>query len=185
VEDLSLHILDVVENAVAANASRVEVTVVEEPGKDRLEIEIKDDGIGMDEEIRQKALDPFFTTRTTRKVGLGLPFLAQAAQEAGGTLEIESSPGDGTTVRATFQYSHIDRKPLGNMVETMTTLFIGNPDIDFRYTHVNGGKSYTFRSEWLRERFHAQPFVTPEAIRWLRQHLQEGLSGIGVHPVRK
>jgi len=184
-EDLSLHILDIVENAIAAKASRIEVTVVEDPGKDRLGIQIKDDGIGMDEEIRQKAVDPFFTTRTTRKVGLGLPFLAQAAQEAGGTLEIESSPGDGTRVRATFQHSHIDRKPLGNMVETMTTLFIGNPDIDFHYMHLNGEKSYTFRSEWLREKFHAQPFVTPEAIRWLRKHLQEGLSGIGVNPVRK
>jgi anti-sigma regulatory factor (Ser/Thr protein kinase) len=180
VEDLSLHILDVVENAIAAKASRIEVTVVEEPEKDHLEIEIKDDGIGMDEEIRQKAADPFFTTRTSRKVGLGLPFLAQAAQEAEGRLEIESSPGNGTTVRATFQYSHIDRKPLGNMVETMTTLFIGNPDIDFRYTHINGEKSYTFRSEWLRETFQGYSFISPEAIRWLRKHLQEGLTEIGV-----
>ena len=168
------------ENAIAAKASRIEVIVVEDPGKDRLTIEIKDDGIGMDEEIRQKATDPFFTTRTTRKVGLGLPFLAQAAQETGGTLEIESSPGNGTKVKATFQYNHIDRKPLGDMAETMTTLFIGNPDIDFCYTHVNGEKSYIFRTEWLRERFDAQLFVSPEAIRWLRKHLQEGLTGIGV-----
>ncbi|MBM4324494.1 MAG: ATP-binding protein [Deltaproteobacteria bacterium] len=182
-EDLSLHILDVVENAIAAKANRIEVTVVEEPEKDRLTIEIKDDGIGMDEEIRQKASDPFFTTRTTRRIGLGLPFLAQAAQEAGGTLEIESSPGNGTKVKATFQYSHIDRKPLGDMTETMTTLLIGNPDIDFCYTHVNGVKSFTFRTEWLRERFDAQPFVSPEAIRWLRKHLQEGLAGIGLNPV--
>lgn len=167
------------ENAIAAKANRIEVTVVEEPGKDRLEIEIRDDGIGMDEEIRQKAMDPFFTTRTSRKVGLGLSFLGQAAQEAGGTLEIESSPGDGTTVRATFQYSHIDRKPLGDMIETMITLLIGNPDIDFHYTHVRENKSYTLKSEWLREKCNAQSSITPEAIRWLRKHLQEGLAGIG------
>ena len=157
--------------------------MVEEPGKDRLEIEIKDDGIGMDEEIRQKAVDPFFTTRTSRKVGLGLSFLAQAAQEAGGTLEIESSPEDGTTVRATFQYSHIDRKPLGDMVETMTTLFIGNPDIDLHYTHMNGKRIYTLKSEWLREKFQGQSLISSDAIGWLKKHIREGLAGIGLNPV--
>jgi anti-sigma regulatory factor (Ser/Thr protein kinase) len=184
-EDLSLHILDIVENAIAAKASRIEVTVVEDPGKDRLGIQIKDDGIGMDEEIRQKAVDPFFTTRTTRKVGLGLPFLAQAAQEAGGTLEIESSPGDGTRVKATFQYGHIDRKPLGSMTETMVMLILGNPDVDFHYTHVKGERSYTLKSEWMKEKFHDQASMTPDAIQWLKKHLQEGLAGIGINPGRK
>ncbi|MDO9123642.1 MAG: ATP-binding protein, partial [Deltaproteobacteria bacterium] len=128
-EDLSLHILDIVENAIAAKARRIEVSVVEEPGEDRLTIEIKDDGFGMDEAVRQKAVDPFFTTRTSRRVGLGLSLLAQAAQEAGGKLEIESRPEDGTKVRATFQYGHIDRKPLGSMTETIAMLVLGNPDV--------------------------------------------------------
>ena len=184
-EDLSLHILDIVENAIAAKARRIEVSVLEEPGEDRLTIEIKDDGFGMDEEIRQKAMDPFFTTRTSRKVGLGLSFLAQAAQEAGGKLEIESRPGDGTKVKATFQYGHIDRKPMGSMAETMTMLILGNPDVDFHYTHVKGERSYTLKSEWMREKFHDQASVAPETIRWLKNHLQEGLAGIGVNPVRK
>ena len=184
-EDLSLHILDIVENAIAAKARRIEVSVLEEPGEDRLTIEIKDDGFGMDEEIRQKAMDPFFTTRTSRKVGLGLSFLAQAAQEAGGKLEIESQPGDGTKVKATFQYGHIDRKPLGSMTETMVMLILGNPDVDFHYTHVKGERSYTLKSEWMREKFHDQASVAPETIRWLKNHLQEGLAGIGVNPVRK
>ncbi|MCJ7704623.1 MAG: ATP-binding protein [Desulfobacterales bacterium] len=179
-EDLSLHILDIVENAIAAKARRIEVSVVEEPGEDRLTIEIKDDGFGMDEEVRQKAMDPFFTTRTSRKVGLGLSFLAQAAQEAGGKLEIESRPEDGTKVRATFQYGHIDRKPLGSMTETIAMLFFGNPGIDFHYTHVKGERSYTLKSEWMREKFHDQASVAPETIRWLKKHLQEGLAGIGV-----
>lgn len=178
-EDLSLHILDIVENAIAAKAGRIEISVVEEPEKDRLIIEIKDDGFGMDEEIRQKAVDPFFTTRTSRKVGLGLSLLAQSAREAGGKLEIESHPGDGTRVKATFQYGHIDRKPLGNMAETMAMLFLGNPEIDFHYTHVKGENSYSLKSEWLRERFHDQRSVTPEAIQWLKNHLREGLAGIG------
>ena len=179
-EDLSLHILDIVENAIAAKARRIKVSVLEEPGEDRLTIEIKDDGFGMDEEIRQKAMDPFFTTRTSRKVGLGLSFLAQAAQEAGGKLEIESRPGDGTKVKATFQYGHIDRKPLGSMTETMVMLILGNPDVNFHYTHVKGGRSYTLKSEWMKEKFHDQPSVAPDAIQWLKKHLQEGLTGIGV-----
>jgi hypothetical protein len=180
-DDLSLHILDIVENAIAAKARRIEVSVVEEPGEDRLTIEIKDDGFGMDEEVRRKAVDPFFTTRTSRKVGLGLSLLAQAAREVGGRLEIESRPGDGTKVRATFQYGHIDRKPLGSMAETMTMLFLGNPDIDFQYIHVRGERSYTLKSEWLREKFHGQATVAPDAIQWLKKHLQEGLAGIGVN----
>jgi anti-sigma regulatory factor (Ser/Thr protein kinase) len=184
-EDLSLHILDIVENAIAAKARRIEVSVLEKPGEDRLTIEIKDDGFGMDEEVRQKALDPFFTTRTSRRVGLGLSFLAQAAQEARGKLEIESRPGDGTKVKATFQYGHIDRKPLGSMTETMVILILGNPDVDFHYTHVKGERSYTLKSEWMREKFHDQASVAPDAIQWLKKHLQEGLAEIGVHPVRK
>ena len=99
-EDLSLHILDIVENALAASARAVEILIVEDAEQDRLSLEIRDDGKGMDEETRRRALDPFFTTRTTRRIGLGLPLLAQAAQASGGRLELESAPGRGTTVRA-------------------------------------------------------------------------------------
>lgn len=179
-EDLSLHILDVVENAIAAKARRIEITIIEEIEGNRLTIEIKDDGIGMDEEVRRRAADPFFTTRTSRRVGLGLSFLAQAAQEAGGELEIDSRPGEGTKVKATFQHGHIDRKPLGNMTDTIVTIILGNPDIDLHYLHVRGEKSYTLKSDWMKQRFHDEALMTPEAIQWLKKHLQEGLAGIEV-----
>ena len=179
-EDLSLHILDIVENAIAAKARKIEISILERPEEDWLSIEIGDDGLGMDEEVRKKAADPFFTTRASRKVGLGLSLLAQAAQEAGGTLEIESKPGDGTRVRATFQYGHIDRKPMGNMAETILMLIIGNPDIRFHYTHRKGEKTYSLKSEWWKERFPPPRSMSPEAIHWLRKHLLEGLAGIGV-----
>ncbi len=177
-EDLSLHILDVVENAIAAKARRIEISIIEEIEEDRLTIEIKDDGIGMDEEVRKRAADPFFTTRTSRRVGLGLSFLAQAAQEAGGKLEIESQPGEGTKVKASFQHGHIDRKPLGNMSDTIVTIILGNPDIDLHYVHVRGEKSYTLKSEWMKQTFHDGTLMTPDAIQWLKKHLQEGLAGI-------
>ena len=179
-EDLSLHILDIVENAISAKAKKIEISVIEEPRKDRLTIEIKDDGIGMDEEVNQKAVDPFFTTRSSRRVGLGLSFMAQAAQEAGGSLRIESTLGKGTKVMATFQYHHIDRKPLGNMVETMMTLLMGNPELDILYTHQKEGRSYVLSSSWVKNHFKDRPLVDPEVIQWMKTHLKEGLKQIGV-----
>jgi len=179
-EDLSLHILDIVENAIAARAKRIEILVVEEPREDRLTIEIRDDGIGMDEEVSQKAVDPFFTTRSSRRVGLGLSFMAQAAQEAGGSLRIESELGKGTKVTASFQYHHIDRKPLGSMVETMMTLLLGNPELDISYTHKKEKRSYTLSSQWLKNQFKDRSLMDPEVIQWMKRHLKEGLAQIGV-----
>jgi len=179
-EDLSLHILDIVENAIAAKAKKIDVVIMEELNEDRLVIEIIDDGIGMDEQVKEKATDPFFTTRTSRRVGLGLSLLAQAARDAGGMLRIESELGKGTKVTATFQYHHIDRKPLGNMMETMTTLLLGNPELSISYTHKKEGKSYSLSSQWLKERFKNRSLTDPEVIQWLRKYLKEGLAQIGV-----
>ncbi len=126
-EDLSLHILDIVENSIRAKASR---------------IEIKDNGQGIDEETMKKVLDPFFTTKTTRKVGLGLPLLSQAARESGGNIEIASKVGRGTRIKASFGYSHIDRKPLGNIGATLTALIAGNPEVDFIYGYKKDELEY-------------------------------------------
>jgi hypothetical protein len=106
--------------------------------------------------------------------------MAQAAQEAGGMLRIESELGKGTKVTATFQYHHIDRKPLGSMVETMTILLLGNSELDISYTHQKEGKSYVLKSQVLKERFKNRSLTDPEVIQWLRKHLKEGLAQIGV-----
>jgi len=151
-EDLSLHILDIVENSITAKASRIKIKVVEDIRKDLLTIEIKDNGQGIDDETIKKVLDPFFTTRTTRKVGLGLPLLSQTARESGGDVKIESKVGRGTRVKATFGYSHIDRKPLGNMEKTLTTLIIGNPEVDILYEHKKNGSEYRLDTKEIRAR---------------------------------
>jgi len=143
-EDLSLHILDIVENSISASAKRVEIRINEEPEKDLLTIEIIDDGKGMDEQTLKKATDPFFTTRKTRKVGLGLPFLAQAARESDGLIQLSSQPGKGTTVKATFRLSHPDRKPIGDIQETIRTLVAGYPHVDFLYEHHHNNSFYRF-----------------------------------------
>ena len=134
-EDLSLHILDVVENSIAASASRIEILIVEDTQQDLLSLEINDNGKGMDAEARKRALDPFFTSRTTRRVGLGLPLLAQAARESGGNLQIVSESGQGTSVKAVFQLSHPNRKPLGDVAQTLRTILSGRPELHLKFEY--------------------------------------------------
>jgi signal transduction histidine kinase len=145
-EDLSLHILDVVENSIEANASKIEIKIIEEKSNDLLAVEINDNGRGMNRETINKVLDPFYTTRTTRKVGMGLSLLAQAAKESNGNFEINSKVGVGTEVKATFQYSHIDRKPIGDMKNTLITLMVSHPEINFVYEHQDEEENYILDS---------------------------------------
>ncbi len=143
-EDLSLHVLDIAENAVRAEAKRIEIVVDEDLDNNMLAVEIVDDGRGMDGETLKRAMDPFFTTKKAKRVGLGLSLLAQAASQSGGRMEVGSQPGRGTKIRATFEYDHPDRKPLGDMTQTLTTLIVGNPDVDVVYEHRvrAGGKRW-------------------------------------------
>jgi K+-sensing histidine kinase KdpD len=135
-QDLSLHILDVVENSIAASASRITIRIVEDTSRDLLSLEISDNGKGMDGKTREKVLDPFFTSRTTRRVGLGLPLLAQAARDSGGSLEIDSKPQMGTTVKAVFGLSHPDRKPMGDIAETLRMILTGKPELDLQFEYM-------------------------------------------------
>jgi signal transduction histidine kinase len=138
-EDVSLHILDIVENALRAGAKNVVIRLAQSKEEDRLVLEVTDDGEGMNDEAKKRSLDPFFTTKEGKRVGLGLPFLAQAAEEAGGRLEVQSAPGEGTRVIATFGLSHIDRKPLGNINETLQCLKATHPEVCFRFESVETG----------------------------------------------
>ncbi|MCK4307443.1 sensor histidine kinase [candidate division WOR-3 bacterium] len=150
-EDLSLHILDIVENSIGAKASRIKIKVNEDMKRNLLTIEIKDNGEGMDKETIKKVLDPFYTTRTTRRVGLGLSLLAQATKESEGNIKIKSIIGKGTSVKAIFQYNHIDRKPLGDIEKTLTTLIVGNPEINFIYEHRRGDVKFKLDTKKARE----------------------------------
>jgi len=135
-EDVSLHILDIVENALRAGAKNVVVRLAQYKQADRLVLEVIDDGKGMDEETKRRCLDPFFTTKEGKRVGLGLALLSQAAEEAGGTLEVESGPGQGTKVIATFGLSHIDRRPLGDIKKTLYCLEATHPEVCFRFETI-------------------------------------------------
>ncbi len=141
---MSLHILDIVENSVRAEAKLVKIVIVEDEERDILVLQINDNGKGMDQDTMRRAIDPFFTTKQGRRHGLGLALLAQATREAKGSFEVLSTPQTGTEIRATFQYSHPDRKPLGDISATLQTLVVGNRDVDFLYEHRRGGEVSRF-----------------------------------------
>jgi signal transduction histidine kinase len=170
-EDLSLHILDIVENSVAARANKIEIRISEDEKKDSLSVEVIDNGLGMDKKTVKKALDPFYTTKTVRRFGLGLPLLSEAAKAANGHLSIRSKRGEGTKIRADFQYSHIDRKPLGDMSQTIITLIIGNPDIDLIYVHIKNSQKYILDTRKIKEQLKEAPLNSPDGIRIIKEHL--------------
>jgi len=180
VQDLSLHILDIVENSLAAGARRVEIRIAEDLPADRMTIEIVDDGCGMDEEMVKRALDPFFTTKTTRRVGLGLPLLAEACRMSNGQLCLQSCPGRGTTVRATFQRSHIDRKPMGNMGDTLITLIVGHPEVDLFYEHRKDGAHFSLDTREIKAELGNVPLNDPQVVSALRASIFSGLEELGL-----
>ena len=171
-EELSLHILDVVENGIAAGARCVDIRVRESQQEDLLSIEITDDGSGMSEATRRAARDPFFTTKTSRRVGLGLPLFEQAAKLAGGELKIASRPGAGTQVTGVFRFSHPDRQPLGDVAGTLLSLVVGNPEIDFRYRHETDQAEISFSSREIKAQLGGKPISSPDGIAAVRKSLE-------------
>ena len=177
-EELSLHILDLVENCIAAGAQHVEIQIRESRQDDLLAIEIADDGSGMSENVLQTVTDPFFTTRTTRRVGLGVSLFEQAAKIAGGELQIESRPGAGTKVTGLFKRSHLDRQPLGDIAGTLLTLVVGNPQVDFTYVHQTDNSEISFSAREIKARHGGIAINSPEGIAAVRRSLETIRQGI-------
>jgi len=176
--ELSLHILDIMQNALEAGASRIELAIEEELSKDLLRIAITDNGRGMDKATLERARDPFFTTRSTRRVGLGIPLFAATAERCNGSFRIESTPGEGTIVAATFQHSHIDRPPIGDMVTTLLSVILAQEHVDLCYRHQVNGRKFEFDTEEVRTRLGEVPISHPLVRKWLKGYLQEGLSAL-------
>lgn len=170
--EISLNILDIAENSVRAGASCVEIKVEADTGKNILVVTIADNGCGMTKEQLLKAEDPFFTTRTTRKVGLGIPFFKQAAEETGGTFSIRSEKGEGTVTEAVFILDSIDRMPLGDMTSTIHTLLICHEDMDFRYTYRMDDRGFVLDTRDMRKMLGDIPFHLPEVSGFIREYLE-------------
>ena len=179
-DDLSLHMMDIAENSTGAGASRVEIRLLELPGQDRLVFSVEDDGRGMDEDLLRQVHDPFCTTRTTRRVGLGIPFLKQAAEACGGGLEIVSKPGEGTRIEAVFGYGHIDRPPLGDIGGVLQALACEAQTVCVRYAHQTNGGCFAVDTDQLQQELGDVPLAEPAVLRWLRQYTNEQVETLTV-----
>ncbi len=177
-KDLALHILDILQNSVTAGATLIELKINEDPSMDVYSVKFTDNGKGMDAATVQKVTDPFFTTRTTRKVGLGLPLLKQNAEQSGGRLTIHSTPGNGTEVEAVFGYSHIDRLPTGDIAGTMALTVSSYPAIEFIYTHNTPDGTFIFDTREIKETLEDVPISNPQVIAFMKDLIRENLEAI-------
>lgn len=171
--ELSLHILDALENSLEAGATAVELIIEEDLATDWLTITIQDDGRGMSEDQLARIFDPFFTTRDTRHVGLGIPLFKAATERCNGDLTIESQMGEGTTLRATFQHSHIDRAPLGDITGTLMAIILSG-SCDLHYVHKVDGREFVFSTKEIRSELDNIPLTHPAVRNWLQDFIIEG-----------
>ena len=172
-KELSLHLLDVAQNSVTAGARHIDLTLAEDEQR-AYRLIIADDGRGMTPEFLAQVTDPFSTTRTTRKVGLGLPLLRMTAEQTEGGLDVESQVGVGTTVTARFHGSHIDCPPLGDLSGTVSLLIQGAPGVEWTWTHITPKGSYVLDTRQLREILGPDvPLSEPAVALWIGEYLQE------------
>ena len=174
-KDLSLHMLDIIQNSISAGATLIQTRIREYPETDTYELLISDNGKGMDSETLQKATDPFFTSRTTRKVGLGLPLLKQNAERTGGSFSLLSNAGEGTIVKATFGYKHIDRIPPGDIGGVMALLASANPSLDFTYSHYSAAGNYEFDTRHVKTELDGLPISHAEITRFMKEMINENI----------
>ena len=172
--ELSLNVLDIVQNSIQAGSSFIQVTITANTTSDYLTIRIEDNGCGLTKEQLHSIADPFYTTRTTRRIGLGIPFFRQAAFRCGGDFIITSKVGHGTTVIASFGLSHIDRMPLGDINATMHTLITFHPELDFLYTYIIDDRHFSLDTREFRKILGDVAFSAPEVSTYIREYLLEG-----------
>ena len=174
-KELALHLLDIAENSVAAKAKNITITVHFDTVNDRLQMSVEDDGTGMDAERLAKITDPFVTSRTTRKVGLGIPLFKAAAEACNGSFDIQSTPGKGTIVTANFQESHIDRMPLGNLQSTILSLLIGYPEIHWVMKVGRDEDIFEFDDAPIKRELEGVSLTDPAVLEFLNEYLTSGI----------
>ncbi len=176
--EIALHLLDIAENSAAAKAGLVEISVEENIADDRLKVAVRDDGKGMDADLLARVTDPFVTSRTTRKVGLGIPLFKAAAEACNGGLSITSAPGQGTCLKAEFQRSHIDCMPLGDLAGTMLTLVVGFPRIHWVFRYRVDDAEFIFDDEPIKAALGEVPLTEPSILTFVKDYLREGVAQV-------
>ena len=180
-KDLSLHILDIVQNSIRAGAKLIGIEICELPEEDQLSICITDDGSGMDREQVQRAIDPFYTSRTTRKVGLGLSLFKQNAEMTGGSFTIESELGKGTKVTTNFGLKHLDRPIIGDLAGTLLLIISdAQSKSDYVFKHQTPDGTFEFDTRQIRQMLENVPINHPEVRSFLKEMIQENLEQIQI-----
>jgi len=172
-KEIALHILDITQNSIRAGADEISITLNESLSSNTLSFNITDNGHGMDQEMCEKASDPYFTSRTTRKIGMGLPLLQMNARLAGGDMTIKSVPEQGTSVTATFRYNHLDRPPLGDISGTIALIIISNPDINVIYTHICEESEWSISTSEIKNQLGEEAVKDLSIVRYLREIIYE------------
>lgn len=170
-KEISLHILDLIQNSIRADAKNIGLDIVEDTAADTFTVAITDDGCGMSEEMARAVESPFVTTRTTRKVGLGIPLFKAGCEACDGSFTLQSKLGEGTSLQGTYRRSHIDRPPLGNIADTVLLLITGNTETRFRYYHRVDDKEYMLDTEELKEILGDVPLDVPEVASFIKDFL--------------
>ena len=186
--EIALHLLDIAENSAAAESTKVSIEVHEDLLNDRLTAVVIDNGRGMDAETAQNVQDPFYTTRTTRNVGLGIPLLKLAAEQAEGRFSLQSEPGKGTRLEAEFRHSNIDRMPLGDLASTYLTVLISHPEIDWTFRYQVAEKDvecreFMFESADLKSELGEIPLTEPEVLAFVRGMIEEAVEAVALQTV--
>ncbi|SKA94478.1 Histidine kinase-, DNA gyrase B-, and HSP90-like ATPase [Caloramator quimbayensis] len=175
--ELSLHIMDIIENSISAKATLICLEIIEDKNSDILKIIIKDNGCGIDEKDIEKVKDPFVTSRKTRKVGLGIPLFEAACLRCEGRLDIKSAKDKGTEIEAVMKYSHIDRAPLGRIEDTIMSVLL-YPQVDILYKHIVNEKEFNFDSREIKKVI-GEDLTLPDILQWIKQYIKEGIDEIG------
>jgi anti-sigma regulatory factor (Ser/Thr protein kinase) len=177
-KEIALHIMDIAQNSVRAGASEIRINLSESVAADSLALTVSDNGSGMDTETLSRAADPWYTSRTTRKVGMGLPLLEMNASLSGGVMTIDSAPGKGTTVTANFVYSHVDRPPLGDVSGTVALLMLSNPGINIVYTHLCDGTEWSISTDEIIRELGKDAVTDLTIVRALREIINENVAEV-------
>ena len=177
-KEISLHALDIIQNSIAANATLIEIGLHVDHAQDRMVLSISDNGCGMTETFQREVLDPFVTSRTTRKVGLGIPMFKAGAEAAGGSFSLQSTSGAGTRIEASYQISHWDRPPLGDIAETLYASILCNEGLDFVFTYTVDDKNFRADTREIKAALGDIPLRTPEVSAWLKEYLYEGIEAL-------
>jgi anti-sigma regulatory factor (Ser/Thr protein kinase) len=179
VRELALHILDIARNSLEAGATKLSVTVTERPSEDTLQVVVRDNGRGMDSQALSHAADPFYTTRTTRRVGLGLSLLKAACERCDGEFNVQSKPGKGTEIRCTLKLRHLDRPPLGDMGKAVQALACEAERTELCYRHRVGAKTFKIDTVQLQKELGEVPITDPRVLCWLAEFVKNGIVSVG------